>query len=282
MLTKEFPIRWAGARASRRFGAAWGKPLGGIALASALLLGSAQVRASQSPDRNPRGARARAAQGAQEKQAGPRPGAGAAGAQAPGRDAFLRRLSSLPSDQQEKMLQESPTFQKMPAAEQQRIMDAVKHWNAAGRPAGGLQGMIEHQHAPAFFQQLREMTPEEQERVMQNDERFQNLPSDRQQQIRENLKRWNAATPDERQLLQQREQILESFSPEQRDQLRQIFPRYRQLSPESRQSVMQNFTKLRNLPPGDRDKFLSSPEVQQLSPDERGILGDLKSLLPAK
>lgn len=246
-----------------------------VALAVMLLPGSAIGWAGQSPDRNPRGQRAPVAQGRQQKQAG-----GRFAANPQGREAFLRRLSSLPAGQQEKLLRESPAFRNFPAPEQQRIIDAVRHWNAAGRPPGGLQAMIEHEHAPAFFQQLREISPAEQERVMQGDARFQSLPPERQQQIRDNLNRWNAATPEERQLLVQREQILQSFSPEQRDQIRQIFPRYRQLTPESRQAVMQTFLKLRNLPPGEREKFLASPEVQQLSPEERGILGDLKSLLP--
>jgi hypothetical protein len=200
----------------------------------------------------------------------------------PGKDSFLQHLSSLPADQQEKLLRNSPTFQNFSPVEQQRIIDAVHHWNAVGRPAGGLQSMIEHEHAPAFFQQLRGMTPQEQEKVMQNDARFQSLPPERQQQVRENLNRWNAATPEERQLLLQREEIVQSFSPEQRDQLRQVFPRWRQLPAERQQAVTQAFLKLRGLPPSERDKFLASPEVQQMSPEERSILGDLKSLLPQK
>jgi hypothetical protein len=113
-----------------------------------MLTGSAQSWARQSPDSNPRGDRARAAQGRQEKQAGARPAAGSP----QGKEAFLQRLSRLPADQQEKLLRNSSDFQKLPAPEQERIIDAVRHWNAAGRPPGGLQAMIEHEHAPAFFQ----------------------------------------------------------------------------------------------------------------------------------
>ena len=260
-----------------------------ILLALVLLPGSSTAWARQGPDRNPGGARTPAAQGRHERQAGPRsrgnPQVGRnpqAGANAQAKQEFVRRLSALPPDQQEQLLRNSAAFQNLPAPEQQRILEGVRHWNAAGRPPGQLQEMIEHQHAPGFFEQLRGMPPEEQERVMQNDARFQTLPPERQQQIRQNLNRWNAATPEERQLLLQREQIVQSFSPQQRDQLRQVFPRYRQLTPERRQAVMQNFLKLRDLPAAQRERFLSSPEVQQLAPEERGILRDLKSLLPEK
>jgi DNA-directed RNA polymerase subunit F len=243
-------------------------------MAIALLPAASRARAGQSADRNPRGDRSPAAQGRQDRQ-----GLGVSPNER-GRDAFVQRLSSLPPDQQEKLLKSSPLFQKMPPAQQQRIIDAVRHWNAAGRPPGALRQMIEQQHAPGFFQELREMSPEEQERVMQNDARFQSLPPERQQQIRDNLKRWNAATPDERALLKKREEILQSFSPEQRDQLRQVFQRYRLLPSDEQQAVLQAFRKLRDESPGDRDKFMTSPEVQQLSPEERGIVSDLKSLLP--
>jgi DNA-directed RNA polymerase subunit F len=252
--------------------------LAGVALTAVVLLPAvSRAWAGQGEDRNPRGDRSPAAQGRQDRQAGL-----GLTADERGKEAFIKRLSALPPDQQEKVLKSSPVFQKMPPAQQQRIVDALRHWNAAGRPPGALRETIEHQHAPGFFQELREMPPEEQERVMQNDQRFQSLAPERQQQIRENLSRWNAATPDERKLLEQREEILQSFSPEQRDQLRQVFPRYRQLPPDQRQAVMQAFSKLRDLPAGERDKFMAGLEVQQLSPEARGVVGDLKSLLPQK
>ena len=276
MLTKPFPIRTP-RLFTREDGSAWTERLAAAVIVAALLLPASGAWAQQGPDRNPRGDRAPAAQGRQARQAGPR-----SEAAQQGRAEFARRLSTLPLEQQEKLLKHSPTFQKMSPAEQQRIITAVRQWNAAGRPAGALQEMIEHQHSPGFFQQLREMSPEEQERVMQNDERFQSLPPERQQQIRENLNRWNAASPEQRQMLLQREEIVQSLSAEQRDQLRQVFPRYRQLAPEQQQAVMQAFRKLRDLPASERDKYLASPEVQQLSPEERSIVGDLKSLLPAK
>src|ERR1700693_1212275 len=52
-------------------------------------------------------------------------------------------------------------------------------------------GPDQHPHPPVFFKRLRELPPEEQERVMANDRRFQQLPPERQAQIRDNLRHWN-------------------------------------------------------------------------------------------
>jgi Protein of unknown function (DUF3106) len=143
------------------------------------------------------------------------------------------------------------------------------------------QPMPLHQGFP-FMQFLRDLPPDQQERVLANNPRFKSLPPERQQQIRENLKRWNEASFEQRQVILQREEIVQSLSPEQRDELRQIFPRWRELPPGRRQVLMQNFRKLRDLAPADRENFLSSPELQQnLSSVELDILRSLNTLLPA-
>ena len=158
--------------------------------------------------------------------------------------------------------------------------------NRSERPASAAtqdrnQPMPMHQGFP-FMQFLRDLPPEQQERVLANNPRFKSLPPERQQQIRENLKRWNEASFEQREVILQREEIVQSLSPEQRDQLRQIFPRWRELPPGRRQILMQEFRKVRDLPPADRENFLSNPELQQkLSSVELDILRSLNGLLPA-
>ena len=182
-------------------------------------------------------------------------------------NAFNEKLRSLPPEQQEKFLKNNPYFRSLPSERQQQI-------------SGALRGGDRHPHSPGFFSKLRDLPPDQQEKVLQNDARFQSLPPERQQQIRENLQHWNVATPEQRQMLREREEIVQSLSAEQRDQLRQIFPRWRQLPNDRRQALMRSFLKLRDLPPEQREKYLASPEIQQhFSPEERGILGDLQSLL---
>jgi len=249
-----------------------------LAVAAGAVLGAA---------REPQGSARHPAAAAGPQSAGParQPGEGGAEtgkAQNPGVSGFVQHLQELPLDQQEAFLKNNPRFQAMPPQRQQLVLDALHHWNEAGRPPGQLGSYIaQSTHQPGFFQKLRELPPDEQAKVMENDARFQSLPPERQQQIRENLNRWNAATPEEKETLRQREEIVQSLSAAQRDRLRQVFPRWRQLPPDRQQAVMQAFRKLRDLPSAGRDKFLASPEVeQQFSPEEREILTSLKGLLP--
>lgn len=149
-------------------------------------------------------------------------------------------------------------------------------------PGPRMQGPANpQQHQPGFLQRLRDLPPEEQERVLANDTRFQNLPPDRQKQIRENLSRWNSLTPEQKEKIRERQDILQSLSPAQREQARETFKQWRQLSPERRQNLTQAFREMRDLPPGQRQAFLSSPEIQKrFSPDERHILEGMGKLLP--
>jgi len=134
---------------------------------------------------------------------------------------------------------------------------------------------------PRWFQRLREMPPQEQQRAMANDPQFRRLPPERQQKIKENLIRWNTLTPQEKETFRQREEVFQSLSPSQRDQLRSVFPRWRALDPGQQQELMQGFRQLRDMPPSERQSFLSSPETaKRFTPEERDILGKLNGLLP--
>ncbi len=138
-----------------------------------------------------------------------------------------------------------------------------------------------HQHGPGFMKRLRDLPPQEQERVMANDERFQRLPPERQARIRERLRSWNALSPEERERFRARQDIFSSLSPDQRRQARGLFQQWRQLDPERRQMLMRAFRRLRDLPPAEREQFLASPEVaKRLSPEERDLLSGLGKLLP--
>src|SRR5215471_265846 len=96
--TEKLPIRTLPPR-SRAFRTAWLRWAGpALALAFFWLAAPSNCR-GQNPDRNPRGARTPSAQGRQARQGGPR-----GGMNGPGKESFLRHLSSLPADQQEKLL----------------------------------------------------------------------------------------------------------------------------------------------------------------------------------
>lgn len=62
---------------------------------------------------------------------------------------------------------------------------------------------------PKWVQNLRDMPPEEQEKFMQNNERFQSLPPWRQQQIRQNLQKWNSLSLEQQDRIRKTQQFLD-------------------------------------------------------------------------
>ena len=148
--------------------------------------------------------------------------------------------------------------------------------NEAGRPnARALEGL-----PPKWVENLRDMPPGEQERFMQNNERFRNLPPQRQEQIRQNLQRWNNLTPEQKQAARDAETALERMTPEQRQYVRNtLLPKWQSMPQDRRQAISRHLAMLRNMGPATQEAALNDPRFMQgLSPDEQSMLRDLNSL----
>ena len=153
----------------------------------------------------------------------------------------------------------------------------------AARPQGdgrGLAGL-----PPKWVANLRDMSPGEQERFMQNNQRFQSLPPQRQQQIRQNLRKWNNLTPEERSALRHEESNWEHMSPGQRQHVKNdLLPRWQQMPPGRRMLISGRLHALHQMTPEQQQAALNDPRFMRgLSPDEQSMLRDLNSLrnLPA-
>ena len=162
-----------------------------------------------------------------------------------------------------------------PAANAQR--------GAAPRPGAGkakpnvrsMEGL-----PPKWVEQLRDRSPEEQQRFMENNDRFKSLPPERQAQIRRNLEQWNRLSPEQKNAIQDRERFFESLSPQQRQYVRNnLLPRWQAMPFERRQLLLGRLRVLRDLPPEERSAKLGDPNFMQgLSPDEQQTLRDLNQL----
>ena len=133
---------------------------------------------------------------------------------------------------------------------------------------------------PKWMTKLQQMPPAEQERFLENNRRFRNLPPWRQAQIRARLKQWNSLTPEQKQTLIRRAQILERMSPTERQEIRQvILPEWRQLTPDRRQVLKEKLRQLQGLNDSAREKRLKDPSFEQgLSPKEQSLLDRLSKL----
>lgn len=133
---------------------------------------------------------------------------------------------------------------------------------------------------PKAVENLQDMTPEQQERWMSNNERFRNMTPQQQAQIRRNLQNWNSLSPEQRQEMRDCEKVLEQMTPEQRQYVRQtLLPQWKSLPPARRQVMMQHLQQLRGLTDAQREERLNDPAfVSGLSPDERNMLRNLNRL----
>ena len=133
---------------------------------------------------------------------------------------------------------------------------------------------------PRWIQQLREMSPAEQEKFLNNNARFRSLPAERQAQIRQRLQAWNDLSPEQRQTLIQRERVLAQMTPEQRRYVREtLVPQWQNLPPARRQVVLGKLRDLQAFSDSERGAKLNDDSFMNgLAPDERQMLRDLSNL----
>ena len=133
---------------------------------------------------------------------------------------------------------------------------------------------------PRWLERVQEMSPEQQERFLANNERFKSLPPERQAQIRKRLQQWNSLTPQQRMELRERERVWDQMSPEEKRHVREeLLPKWRQLPPQRRQAILAHLRELRGLSEEQRTAQLNDPKfLEGLSPDEQGMLRDLSNV----
>jgi Protein of unknown function (DUF3106) len=133
---------------------------------------------------------------------------------------------------------------------------------------------------PKFIEKLQDMSPEQRERFMQNNERFKNMSPQRQAEIRQVLQNWNNMTPQQRIQWREQQHVIESMTPAEQRYIRQeMLPQLRAMAPAQRQFLRQHVRQLEGLNDSDRDAKLHDPAfLQGLSPDEQKMLPYLTRL----
>ena len=133
---------------------------------------------------------------------------------------------------------------------------------------------------PKWVENMRDMSPDEQEKFMQNDARFRNLPPERQGQIRQNLQKWNGLTPQQQQQLKDREAALERMTPGQRQYFTStVLPRWQAMPQDRRQVINRHLAMLGQMSPETQQAAMDDPKFTQgMSEDEQQMLRDLNSM----
>jgi hypothetical protein len=121
----------------------------------------------------------------------------------------------------------------------------------------------------------------EQQRALDNEPGFRDLPEQVRQREHEQLIRLNSMNPQQRTRLLERNEALERLAPPQRQQYRSTVQNFASLPPDRRHMVARAILDLRAMPPDQRRQELDSPTSRaQFSDEERSMLSTLLTAEP--
>jgi len=128
-----------------------------------------------------------------------------------------------------------------------------------------------------WVDQMRDLSPQQRERVLQNSKAFQNLSPDKQAKIRQQFNQWDRMSPSQQTDLRQKERIWKELTPEQRDHIKNdVLPKWHQMPWDRQQVMKQKLGVLQNMPESARNQRLNDPNFTRgMSDEERSTLHDL-------
>lgn len=131
-----------------------------------------------------------------------------------------------------------------------------------------------------WVEKLQQMSPEERERFMRNNARFQSLPPQRQEQIRRTLQRWDQMTPEQRDAMWHRLQVFNRLTPEERQEVaNDIGPRWKSLPQERKSLLTGRMHVLAGMTPDERQQALQDPQFMRgLDSNEQDLLRKITNL----
>jgi hypothetical protein len=134
--------------------------------------------------------------------------------------------------------------------------------------------------ARPWVDRMRDLSPQQRDRVMQNSRAFQNLAPDKQTKIRQQFSQWDRMTPQQQSSLRENENTWRHLTPEQRDHIKNdVLPKWRQMPWDRQQVMKQKLGVLQNMPESARIQRLNDPNFTRgMSEDEKSTLHDLSHL----
>lgn len=136
------------------------------------------------------------------------------------------------------------------------------HPNNFAPPSGNSNGARVATPPPNVQERWRNMSPQDRQRALQNEERLKRM------------------TPAQQEVLRDRAQVWNRMTPEQREHVRtDVLPRWRQMPPDRKQAIRQRLRVLQNMPESARNQRLNDPNFTRgMSDEDRSTLRDLSHL----
>src|SRR6266849_6557547 len=131
--------------------------------------------------------------------------------------------------------------------------------NRNDRPQSSYRQQAPATPPPNMQDRLRNMSPEERNRLAENQRKFNQLPPQKQQDMKRAAENWEKLTPG------------------QRDHIRNdVLPKWQQLPGDRQRAIQQRLGVLQNMPESARNRHLNDPSFTRgMSEEDRQMLRDL-------
>src|SRR6267154_3950876 len=131
--------------------------------------------------------------------------------------------------------------------------------NRNDRPQNSYRQQTPAAPPPDVQQRLRNMSPQERNRLAENQKKFNQLPPQKQQEMKRAAENWQRLTP------QQQSHIRND-----------VLPRWQQLPTDRQRAIQNRLGVLQNMPESARNRHLNDPNFTRgMSEDDRQMLRDL-------
>jgi hypothetical protein len=133
-----------------------------------------------------------------------------------------------------------------------------------------------------WLQAHKDLPPDQQLKLLENEPGFKKLPAERQAALRERLQKFNSLPPDKRNQALQRMEFLATLTPLQRQQLRSANEQLKGLPPDRQVAVHTALRHLRQMPPAERQQVIQSDRFRStFSDQEQKLISQLADMSPA-
>jgi hypothetical protein len=150
-----------------------------------------------------------------------------------------------------------------------------------GQGEGRLGPGPKQEHLAQWMNRHSNLPLPEQQRALENEPGFRDLPQQTQQRMRDRLTQLNNMSPEQRTRVLEHTEAMERLSPPQRQEVRGAMDQYRGLPPDRRRMVARAFRDLREMPQPQRQAIMGSERFRsQFSDQERGTLSSLLAVEP--
>jgi hypothetical protein len=133
----------------------------------------------------------------------------------------------------------------------------------------------------SWLQAHKNLPPDQQLKLLENDPGFKKLSPERQAALRERLQKFNSLPPEKKDQALERMEFLSKLSPQQRQQLRDANRQLQGLPQERQVMVHKALRHLRQMPPDERKQVLESERFHStFSDQEQKLIGELAEINP--